>query len=61
MKHGDSASISVSRVIWTYKDDMNSASGKNWKEFSSANTSREASFNDYSNEETLNVNKTFWQ
>ena len=40
---------------------MNSASGKNWKEFSSANTSREASFNGYSNEETLNVNKTFWQ
>ena len=40
---------------------MNSASGENWKEPSSATISPEASFNGDSNEETLNVNKTCWQ
>ena len=34
---------------------MNSASGENWNELS---TSTDVSFNGYSNEETLNVNKT---
>ena len=56
-KHGDSASVSVARVMWTYKDDANSASGENWNESSSSTISAEASFNDNSNEETLNVNK----
>ena len=52
-KHGDSASMSVARVMWTYKNDMNSASGENWKE-----PWTPVSFNGYSTEETLNVNKT---
>ena len=28
----DSASVSVARVMWTYKGDVNSASVENWKE-----------------------------
>ena len=40
---------------------MNSVSGENWKEPSSSTISREASFDGDSNEETLNVNKTFWK
>ena len=40
---------------------MNSASEENWKEFSSSAILLEALFNDNSNEETLNVNKTCWQ
>ena len=57
-KHSDSASVSVARVMWTYKGDVNSASGENWKESSSSTISAEAWFNNNSNEETLNVNKT---
>ena len=41
-----------------YKGGVNSASGENWKEPSSSTISTEASFNDDSNEETLNVNRT---
>ena len=47
--------------MWTYKGDMNSASGENWKEASSSTISTEASFNGDSNKENLNVNKTCWQ
>ena len=60
-KHDDSTSWSVAMVMWTYKGDVNSASGENWKEASSSAISAEASFNGDSNEETLNVNKTCWQ
>ena len=60
-KHGDSTSLSIAKVMWTYKCDANSASGENWKELSSSAISPEGSFNDNSNEETLNVNKTCWQ
>ena len=61
MKHCDSASVSVAKVMWTYKGDVNSASGENWKGPSSSKRSREASSNGDSNEETLDVNKTCWQ
>ena len=44
--------------MWTYKSNVNSASGKNWKEPSTSTISREASFTGYSNEETLSMNKT---
>ena len=37
---------------------MNSTSRENWKESS---TSIDVSFTGYSNEETLNVNKSCWQ
>ena len=30
-KHGDSASVSFARVVWSYKGDVNSTSGKNKK------------------------------
>ena len=60
-KHGDSVSVSVARVIWTYKGDVNSASVENWKEPSSLTILPEASFYGESNEEYLNVNKTCWQ
>ena len=60
-KHSDSASVSVARLLWTYKGDENSASGETWKEPSSPTISTETSFNGDSNEETLNVNKTCWQ
>ena len=56
-KHDDSASVSVSRVTWTCKGGVNSASGENWKEPSSFTISTEALFYGDSNEETLNVNK----
>ena len=39
--------------MWTYKGDVNSDSGENWKEPSSEILSTEASFNSDSNEETL--------
>ena len=52
----DSASMSVARVMWTYKYDVNSALGETPKEPSSSTRSIEASFNDVSNEETLHVN-----
>ena len=61
MKHGDSASVSVARGMWTYKGDVNSASGENWKQPLSSTISTEALFNGNSSEETLNVNKTCWQ
>ena len=57
-KHGDYASVSVAKVMWAYKGDMNSASEENWKEPS---TSTDVSFNVCSNEETFNINKTCWQ
>ena len=53
MKHGDSASISVARVMSLYKGDVNSASGKNLKEPLSSTTSTEAQLNG-----DINVNKT---
>ena len=61
MKQSDSASVSFGRVMWTYEDDVNSASGENWREPSPLTISTEASFNGDSNEETLNVNKSCWQ
>ena len=60
MKHGDSASVSIARVIWAYDVDGNSVSGENWKELSSLIISPEASLNGDDNEETLIVNKTCW-
>ena len=56
MKHGDSASVSVARGMWTYKGDVNSASGENWKQPLSSTISTEALFNGNSSE-----NKTCWQ
>ena len=53
----DSASVSVPRVMWTYEVEVNSALGETSKEPSSSTISIEASFNDNSNEEALNVNK----
>ena len=47
--------------MWTYKDDVNSASGENWKTPESSTISTEASSNGDGNEETLNVNKPCWQ
>ena len=61
MKHGATSSVSVASGIWTYKGGVNSASGEYLKEPSSSTTSKEASFNENSKEETLNLNKTFWQ
>ena len=58
MKHGASRSVSVAKVIWTYKVGVYSASGENWKQPSSSTKSTEASFNENSKEETLKVNKT---
>ena len=57
-KHGDSTSVSAARVMWTYKDDVNSAAGENLKRSSSSTISTEASCNGNSIEETLNLNKT---
>ena len=50
-KHGDSASVSVAKVLWMCKGDMNSTSGENWKEFSSSTISIEGSLNEDSNED----------
>ena len=47
--------------MWTYKVDVNAASGENWKEPSSSKISAEASFNGDSKNETINVNKNCWQ
>ena len=60
-KHGDSASVSFARVVWSYKGDVNSTSGKNKKKRSSSTISIEALFNGDSKEVTLNVNKTCWR
>ena len=49
----NSASVSVARVMWTYKGDRNSALGETSREPSSSTISTEASFNDVFNEETL--------
>ena len=57
MKHGDSALVSVTREMWTYMGDVNSASGERWKE-SSSSTTTEGSFNGDGNEQTLNAIKT---
>ena len=43
------------------KGDVNSASGENWEEPSSSTISSEELFNDNSNDETLNPNRTCWQ
>ena len=61
MKHDDSVSVSVERVMWTYKSDVNSSSGENRKETSSSTISTEASFNGDINAEILNINETCWQ
>ena len=61
VKHGYSASVSVTRVIWVCKGDMNLVSGENCKEPLSSTISTEAWINSDSNEETLNVNKNCWQ
>ena len=42
MKHGNSASVFVARVMGRYEGDVNSASGENWKEPSSSTISTEA-------------------
>ena len=57
-KHGDAASMSVARVTWRYKGDVNSVSGENWKQPSSSTISTEKSFKSDSNEDTHNANKT---
>ena len=49
------------KVMWKYKSDVNSVLGKNSKEPSSSKILTDTSFNDDSNEETLNVNKGFQQ
>ena len=54
-KHDAAASVSVARVMWTYKGDVNSALGGNSKEPSSSTVSAETSFDEDSNNETLNV------
>ena len=53
--------MSAARLIWTYKNDLNSVSRENWKEPSTLTMSADVSFNCDSNEETLNVNKTYSQ
>ena len=45
----------------TYKCNATSTSEENWEEPSSSTISTEASFNDDSNENTLNANKFCWQ
>ena len=60
-QHGDCALVFVVRVMWTYKGDVNSASGENRKKPLSSKISIEASFISESNEETLNVNRTCQQ
>ena len=57
VKHAAAASVSVARMMWTYKGDVNSALGENSKESSPSTISVEASFDDDSNKEALNVNK----
>ena len=52
-KHGDPASVSVARVMWTCRCNLDSASGENWKDLSSSTISAEASFDGDSNEENL--------
>ena len=47
--------------MWTYKSDVNTTVGENSKESSSSTISTEASFNDDSDEETLNINKVCQQ
>ena len=46
--------MSVARVMWMYKGDINSTSGENWM---GPSTSTDVLFNGYGNEETINVNK----
>ena len=53
MKQGDSASVSVASVMWTYKGELNSTSRKNWKELSTSTISTDVSFNVDSSEETV--------
>ena len=59
VKHAAVASVSVARMMWEYKGNVNSALGENSKEPWPPATSAEASFDDDSNEEALNVNKVF--
>ena len=58
-KNAAAASVSVARVMWECKGDVNSALGGNSKEPWLPATSAEASFDDDSDEEALNVNKVF--
>ena len=48
--------MSVAKVMWKYKIDVNSASGENWKKPSSSTILIDSPFNGDSNEETLNLN-----
>ena len=61
MRPGGPASVSVTRVMWAYNIDVNSALGKNSKEPSSSTILTEPSFNGNSKEEAHNANKTWWQ
>ena len=61
VKHSASRSVSVAKMIWTYKGGVNSASGENWKKPSSSTKWTEASFNENSKEQTPKVNKICWR
>ena len=52
-------SVFVPRVMWTYKGNVNSALGENLKKTSSSAISTDTSFNDSSNQETLNGSKVY--
>ena len=56
----DSDSVSVAKMMWTYKGDVNSASGENRKEPSPSTKLPEASFNSNSNKDNLDVDETCW-
>ena len=53
-KQDAATSVSVARVMWTYKGDVNSVLGESSKEPSSSTVSAEISFDDDSNKEALN-------
>ena len=55
--HDATASMFVAMVMWKYKGVVNSTLGENSKESSSSTISAEASFDDDSNKEALNVYK----
>ena len=56
-KHDVAASVSVTRVTWTYKCDVNSVLSEKSKEPSPSLMSAEASFDDNSIKEALNVTR----
>ena len=51
----------MSMAMSTHKGDLNSVLGENLKETSSSTVSIEASFNNNTIKETLNVNKVCYQ